>query len=172
MRWKNHCSIKTNMDLFVIDTHGSNQFVQDPPEFVNEEDEDAGGSIDESDNDDEGDQDFGGLPPPSVDVSDIISSAISSMRLHSNQFDVDLSIKKLPGSDELRLRNRDVTLLDEIIADAHVKLKESLVPIEQQNLELVALSNRKLLKMRRVSVSDSSESQQICFSLNDDVFDT
>lgn len=157
------------MDLFVIDTKGSYQNIDLVPESYEENNDYLAFQADESEN--ESDEDYGGLPPPSKDISHIIASATSSKSTGLGVFQQrQQTIKDFSGTGELKLKDRDITALDELIAASHTKESKKLVPIEHQRLDTVAMSNRALIKLRRVSQQVGIYSFKT-FSY-DDTFDT
>lgn len=133
----------------MIDTKGSGRGLDLDHDNYEEHNASEGGS-DQSES--ESDDDYGGLPPPSKDISHIIASAVksdtSSLGIVQKK---KQTIKDFQSTGELRIKDRDVAALDELIAISHVKESKKLVPIEHQRLDTVAVSNRTLLKLRKVS---------------------
>lgn len=137
------------MDLFVIDTQGDREKFDEEDQF----DQTIVNQDASSENESEDDDDYGGLPPPSKDISHIIASATSSKKssILGGFGKKKTTIKDFSETGELKLKDRDITALDELIAIPVKQELKKLIPIEHQRLDTVALSDRKLIKMRRVS---------------------
>ncbi|XP_063698811.1 deoxynucleotidyltransferase terminal-interacting protein 2 [Culicoides brevitarsis] len=145
------------MDLFVIDTCPDKDLYQE-----SSEDEEEIASEPEKVESEDDDEDYGGLPPPSKDITHIIKN---TKQLNRETASVDVSQLIRKKNDTKNKKKKGLlpfkapivdSGLQEIIQNeikSAVKTNTNAVVAGKKSLDTVSMSERKLLKLRRAEAS-------------------